>query len=660
METAAQMVTEEYSRALKLGTKEANEFASQGKPTNPAVLDEILPENSAQVVQDLGLLEIPAERIIGTKSAGRITAFSPSFLPLMEIKTEFARKWMSLCAAHLGSTGIRDAIQCFEYLGNFYVQEGNKRVSVLRYFGAARIPAMVRRILPPKSDDPRIVAYYEFLDFFKASRLYAVQFRKPGHYAKLLAAVGKQPGETWTEEERRTFNAYFYYFRDAFNQLGAIREDVLPEEALLLWLQLYRYQDLGKMPVSEIRKTLTALRYDVVSSASHDSIQMRTTADPNAKGNILDWISTPVYLNVAFVHQLSPATSGWVLGHEQGREYLQKVLGNKLTIKSYFNANSTQEAERLLEQAVAEGAQVVFTTAPLLRAATLKVAVKYPKVQFLNCSVDQPYSSVCSYYGRVYEGKFITGAIAGALAQDNRIGYIASYPIYGQMANINAFALGAQFTNPRAQIHLRWSCTEGNPQVDFFADGIRVISNRDAPGDSKMYLDFCSYGTYLMDDTGELIPLGSPVWLWGKFYEFVLSSMFAGTWKREKSGHTALNYWLGMDSGVIAVNLSDRLPTGVRTMAQFLQDSIAGKWLDPFARKIVAQDGTVKNDGTTTFTPDELLHLDWLCDNVVGGIPKRSEILPMAVPMVEELGIYRESKSAGKEETIHEDSGNLG
>ena len=101
--------------------------------------------------------------------------------------------------------------------------------------------------------------------------------------------------------------------------------------------------------------------------------------------------------------------------------------------------------------------------------------------------------------------------------------------------------------------------------------------------------------------------------------------MFSGTWKREKSGPGALNYWLGMDSGVIAVNLSDRLPTGIRTMAQFLQDSIAGKWLDPFARKIVAQDGTVKNDGTTTFTPDQLLHMDWLCDNVIGDIPNPSE-----------------------------------
>ena len=659
MELSAQTVQEEYLRAMKQGQKEANEYASQGKPTNPAVLDEILPENSPEVVVDLGLLEIPAERIVGTKSAGRIAAFSPSFLPLLDAKSEFATKWMSLCAAHLGDVGIRDAINCYEYLGNFYVQEGNKRVSVLRYFGAARIPATVKRILPGKSDDPRITAYYEFLDFFKASRLYAVQFRRPGDYAKLLEAVGKQAGEPWTEEERRTFNAYFSYFRDAFAKVSPLQEDVLPEEALLLWLQLYHYQDLGKMPPAEIRKTLTALRYDVLSAASPQRVDVRTTADASAKGGVLDWITTPLYLNVAFVHQMSPGTSGWVLGHDQGREYLQKVLGNKLTVKSYFNADTSEKALALMEQAVAEGAQVVFTTSPTLRAPTLKAAVKYPKVQFLNCSVDQPYSSVCSYYGRVHEGKFITGAIAGALAQNDRIGYIASYPIYGQVANINAFALGAQFTNPRAQIQLRWSCTGGNPQADFFAEGIRVISNRDAPVESKRMLDFCTFGTYLMDDQGELIPLGSPVWVWGKFYEFVLSAMFAGTWKREKNGRTPLNYWLGMDSGVIGVNLSDRLPTGIRTMAQFLQESIAGKWLDPFARKIVAQDGTVKNDGSRTFTPDELLHMDWFCDNVVGSIPKMREILPMALPMVKELGIYRDSESAKKEDASHENFGHL-
>ena len=140
MEIAAQMVSEEYNRALKMGQREVSELSGQGKATNPGVLDDILPENSAQVVQDLGLLEIPSERIVGTKSAGRIAAFSPSFLPLLDAKTEFAGKWMTLCAAHLGDVGIRDAITCYEYLGNFYVQEGNKRVSVLRYYDSPRIP----------------------------------------------------------------------------------------------------------------------------------------------------------------------------------------------------------------------------------------------------------------------------------------------------------------------------------------------------------------------------------------------------------------------------------------------------------------------------------------------------------------------------------------
>ena len=85
-------------------------------------------------------------------------------------------------------------------------------------------------------------------------------------------------------------------------------------------------------------------------------------------------------------------------------------------------------------------------------------------MRFLNCSVDQAYSSIRTYYGRIYEAKFITGAIAGAMAQNNRIGYIASYPIFGVPASINAFALGAQMTNPRAQIELRWSCVKGTPQ----------------------------------------------------------------------------------------------------------------------------------------------------------------------------------------------------
>ena len=655
-----QMATDEYVQALKAGQKEYKELSAAGKPAHPAVLDELLPENAAETVVDVGLIEIPAERIVGTKSAGRITAFTPTFKPLLDPKSEFAMKWISLCAAHLGDTGITDPILCYEYLGNFYVQEGNKRVSVLRCFDAPRIPGNVRRIMPPMSDEPRIRAYYEFLDFYKDAKIYCVQFRRPGDYAKLLSHLDKKMGDPWTEDERRTFRAYFHYFRDAFLSMDARKEDVLPGEALLLWLELYPYADLGRLSAAELKKSVAALWDDVVSSTKEDAVKVQTKAEDQTKTNLVTRLVSGLdILSVAFIHQLNPAQSAWVLGHEDGRAHIEEVFGDKISVRSYFDANTPEAAEAKIEQAVAEGAQVVFTTAPPLSTATLKAAVKYPKVRFLNCSVDQAYSSIRTYYGRIYEGKFITGAIAGAMANDDRIGYIASYPIFGVPASINAFALGAQMTNPRAQIELRWSCVAGTPQADFLADGIRVVSNRDTPTQSKMYLDFCSYGTYLMDSRGGLISLASPVWVWGKFYEFVIRSILSGGWKRDKTDTTALNFWLGMDSGVIGVELSDKLPEGLRRMADLLKTNIANGQLDPFFRRIVAQDGSVKNDGTVHFTPEEVLHMDWLCDNVVGSIPPFEEILPVSQKMVRQLGIYRDSIPPEKEAVIREDSVHL-
>ena len=642
-----QTCREEYLKALKLGQKESEELMAAGKNENPEVLDELLPEVDTMTVVEVGTMEIPAERIVGTKSAGRIAAFTPSFRPLLDSKTEFAAKWISLCDAHLGPEGIRDPITCYEYLGNFYVQEGNKRVSVLRYFGAPRIPAVVKRVMPEKTQEPRIQAYYEFLDFFRVSGLYTVQFRRPKDYGKLLSLLGKEPDVKWTEDERRTFNARYQYFREALDSVNTKQQDILPEEALLLWLKLYPFEDLSNLSSSELKKSVAALWEDIVS-VSESAVKVTSRVE-DTKPGILSFLTLPDHLNVAFIHSLTPSTSGWGLGHEKGKEYLESVMGDKITVRSYYQGNTPEEVEHLMEQAVAEGAQVVFATVPQMTHVALKEAVKYPRVLFFCCSLDQPYSSIRTYYGRVFEGKFITGAIAGAMAQNNRIGYIASYPIFGVPASINAFALGAQLTNPRAQIELRWSCVAGTHQADFFADGIRVVSNRDVPVQSQVYLNFCNYGTYLLDDKGDLVPLASPVWVWGKFYESVIHSILNGTLKREKEGF-GRNYWMGMDTGVIGLDFSPRLPQGLRTLADILCRGLADGTIDPFARRVVAQDGTVKNESSeTTFTPEQLLHMDWLCDNVSGSIPAFDEVLPMSRNMIRELGVYREKIPAQKE-----------
>ena len=650
-----QEALDEYLKALKLGQKELKALIAAGKDPYPAVLDKLIEGGYTEIFQEVGLVEIPVEQIVGVKSAGRITAFTAGFLPLLDPDSEFGTKWVNLCADHLGETGIREPIMCYEYLGKFYVQEGNKRVSVLKYFGASRIPGNVTRVVPARTEEPRTRAYFEFLDFYKYTRIYSVQYRVPGDYARLLSALGKDPGEAWDSRERRTFNAYFLYFKEAFDALGGQELDILPEEALLLWLKVYTFRDLGQMTASEIKKALSGLWEDIKVQAQPMPVKVRTEpGDTETTPNILERIvsGTPSRLKVAFVHPQDPVTSPWIKGHDQGRQYLEEALGSRVKVRSYFGADTPEAAEELLEQAVKEGAEVVFTTTPQLSRPTLRIAVKYPKVRFLNCSVDTPYSSIRTYYSRIFEAKFITGAIAGAMANNDRIGYVGSNPIFGVPASINAFALGAQMTNPRARIDLRWSCMSGNHQLDFLKEGIRVISNRDVPTQERAYLEFCNYGTYSLDEKGELIPLASPCWVWGKFYEKVIRSILSGAWEKDKDSPRAVNYWWGMDSGVIDVTLSDRLPEGVRALVELLRTGLQNGTVDPFRRRVIAQDGTVKNDGSRSFTADELLHMDWLCDNVDGYIPTFDRIAPYARNIVRALGIYRDQIPAEKEGSL--------
>ena len=636
------VATEEFIQALKLGQKEYKEASAAGKQLHPLVLDELLSDDIAESVIDVGLVDIPAERIVGVKSSGRVTAFSATFRPLLDLKTEFGAKWVSLCEAHLGETGITDPIQCYEYLGNFYVQEGNKRVSVLRHFDAPQIPAYVKRVLPIKTDDPRNQAYYEFLEFYKDTKLYQLQFRRPGDYRKLLKYLGKTKDEPWTEDERRTFRAYYHYFTEAFASVGKV-SDLIPEEALLLWLEIYPYQKLGSFSARELKNSVAALREDMITRNKEESVKLQTAAIDSEKNRIVSRvISSWDQLNIAFVHQQTPDASAWVLDHEMGKKHIAEVFGEKIKVRSYYGVSTPEQAEFIIQQAVEDGAQVVFTTAPTLRKETLKVAVKYSKVRFLNCSVEQPYSSIRSYYGRFYEAQFIAGAIAGAMACNDRIGYIASFPVFGELASINAFALGAQMTNPRAQIELKWACVEGFPQAELLADGIRIVSTQNASSE----LNACSTnGIYLINDTGEMIPLGTHIWNWGEFYEYDIKEILSRGMKKEKNSHMALNYWLGLDSGVIGMDISARLPQGVRQMANLLYVAVKRGYIDPFGRKIVAQDGSIKNDGTILFSPEQILRMDWLCENVIGCIPVLGEILPECYKVMQEIGIYRDTFS---------------
>ena len=635
----------QFLAALKQGKKYYSACVAKGVSPYPQVLNEILEDATPTDGIKVGLVDIPMDRIVGTWTEGRKAAFAGNFMPLLDADTEFGNKWVNLCEAHLGERGITDPITCIEYMGNFYVQEGNKRVSVLKSYDSPSIPGIVTRILPKPSDDPKVQIYNEFLKFYKLSKTYLVTFSQPGGYARLQAALGYAPDQEWPEEDRRGFISDFRRFSMAFNQLNVEKLPITAGDALLVYLPVHPFAELRKMTEEEIRESLNALWPDIRLLSQGEPISVSTEPEEKEKGLLTRILGGP-RLHAAFIYDFDPQNSAWAAAHMQGQKYLEEKLGDSIKVSSFLCRDD--DAADTMEKAVSQGVNVIFATAPTLIDACRRLASKHKNVAVFNCSLFMPYAEVRSYYSRVYEGKFITGAVAGAMCRDDRIGYVANYPIMGVTSSINAFALGARMTNPRAKIYLKWSCLPGNPILEFRNDGISVISNRDEDSaDNNLTWDL---GTYMVHD-GKLQPLASPRWNWGSYYVKTVQSLLnAGIESLRDSKH-ANNDWWGISTGVVNVEINDSLPDGVKRLAYILKNGIVDEEIDPFLTVIRDQKGNQISDGTRLFTPEELMRMDWLCDNIEGRIPAFEEILPRSQNLVRLLGIYRESIPPKTEET---------
>ena len=636
---------EQYAAALKSGQKYYKSAEAQGKDPCPAVLDTLLGAAVARQ-EEIGLVDIPTDLIVGVRFAGRMAALAGNFMPLMGTETEFASKWMALCDAHLNE-GIRDPIKCYEYLGKFYVLEGNKRVSVLKSFDAPTIPGLVTRVFPEPGDDPERKLYDEFLAFYRLSGQYGVRFRKSGDFAKLQAALGMEPDHVWTEEERRSFRSGYLLFREAFERVNKGAPEVTAAEALLTWLEVYPFAEIKGQSLAGLGKRLETLLPDIRAKEEPTPIEVSTQPVEKEKGLVSKILSAaiPEHLTVAFIYGFPPEKSAWTRAHDQGRKELEERLGAKVDVKLYRAYD--RDYEKAMETAVeTENAKLIFATTPPMIDACRKIAAKHKNVKVLNCALSQPYPGVRSYYSRIYECKFVAGAVAGAMAENNLVGYVANYPIFGTPAGINAFALGARLANPRVRVKLVWSCTGGDPIAELRDSGVTVISNREAESSETAHRAL-DYGLYQLLPDGGLLPLAMPCWQWGAMYEKLVQSVLDGSWEESSK---AINYWWGMASGVVDIKLSEELPSGVTSLAQILRRGIINGTVEPFCTEIVDQNGLLRCDGKTALSPEEILRMDWLCDSVDGAIPAFDELLPYSQGLVRLLGVYRESLAPQKQE----------
>ena len=621
---------EDYKNALKSGQRAYRACVARGQSPYLAVLDDILVNVNIVSQEPLGLVEIPAESIVGTKTSGRHTAFAPNFMPLLEADTEFAAKWSNLCEAHL-EEGIHTPIIAFEFMNRFYVQEGNKRVSVLKYYGAVKIPGTVTRLIPARTEDLENKIYYEFLDFYKLSKVNYVHFSKLGGYSKLQTLVCKASGEAWSEDDRLNFAAFYTMFHQQFEALGGRSLGLTTGDALLVYLSVYRYSDTYDATPAQVRQNLEKLWNEVKVLTEPHGVELsleppKSPAEPLlSKLNIFSPSKQPSELRVVFLHEYNAKISAWVRAHDEGRDALAKVFPDKVYISCYEDVNPEVDAEQILEEVAHNNADVVFATSVRMYNACLKVAAQHPKTRILNCSLNAPHPLVRTYYPRTYEVTYLLGLLAGALTRTDRVGYVAANPVYGIPAAVNAFALGLKTVRPCARVLLRWACLPDPAHPLDFSDcpdvDIFYAHSRKEP--EGTYRD---YGLCRRRPDGTLEPLGLPVWKWETFYIEIIRSIFDGTWNNDGSGARAVNYWWGMRSGAEEINYSADLPAGTLQLLDLMEKLLSEDELRIFHGELYAAGHVLHAPEKLIYSPKELMEMDWLDECVDGALPHYDDL----------------------------------
>ena len=635
------MLITHYAAAQRQGRRQYQESLAHGKYPYLPVLDQILSYSEITSTVSLGTIDIPLSRLVGTKTEDRANAFASNFMPLLPEQSEFASKW-SLLYNYQVQEGIQDPIIAYEYMNQFYVQEGNKRVSVLKYLGAYSIQGSVTRLIPKRTEEKDNKLYFEFLDFNRVSGNCEVWFSRLGSYRRLLKLMGKAPDEVWDEEERLFFRSAFGRFEKAFHMAHGEKLELTASDAFLVYVGIFGYEQTCSQTEKEMYAALQKIWSEI--RLAERGRQVELVPDPAAakelsRPSLLNWFIPagflePDTLKTAFIYTKTPETSSWTYAHELGRKYIGQALGEKVKTISFDQADTEEQTAESIEKAIQEGCSVIFTTAMQMVNQSVRSAILHPKVKIYNCSIKMSYSSICTYYARMYESKFLMGALAAAISREDQLGYIADYPIYGTMANINAFAMGARMVNPYVKVYLEWSRTrEGDAQARLEQKGIRYISGDDmiTPRNASR-----RYGLYRIRPDGSIENLAASIWHWGKFYEQILRIILGGSGDATAAkGKKAVNYWWGMSSDVIDVICSDNLPHGIHRLTELLKNSIRSGSFRPFEGLIYSQGGKLQCRDGESLKPEDIITMGWLAENVVGTEPEFDQLTEEAQKLVQ-------------------------
>lgn len=325
---------------------------------------------------------------------------------------------------------------------------------------------------------------------------------------------------------------------------------------------------------------------------------------------------------VAFVYIGPPGDLGWTYMHDQGRLYMEEKLGDAVETTYIESVEEGPDSSRIMGQYAAQGYDMIFATSFGYMDYMFETASEYPDTIFEHCSGYKLQDNMATYFGRMYQPRYLSGMVAGSMTESNVIGYVAAFPIPEVIRGINAFTLGAQSMNPDVEVRVVWTYTWYDPVkereaaialLDAGADILAQHQDTTEPPKAAEERGKLSvgYDADMRKFVGDSV-LVSPVWNWGPYYAETVQNAIDGTWESHES-------WGGLAED--AVKLSDfspLVPEDVQAAVLAKKaEIVSGAW-DVFTGPIYNQSGALAVADGKVMDDGSMLGMSFFVQGVIG------------------------------------------
>ena len=152
------------------------------KQENLKSFAEVQKEENAYNSVNLGIKEIPLGKIVG--SVEKYSYFDKNFVPKNNIVKQ---RWISIYTAYMAETMLPPVI-LYKIKDDYYVYDGNHRVSVAKFLNFASIEAEVEEFLPTKDTKDKVI-YREHMFFEKETGIEGIILSEPIKYKYLREEI---------------------------------------------------------------------------------------------------------------------------------------------------------------------------------------------------------------------------------------------------------------------------------------------------------------------------------------------------------------------------------------------------------------------------------------------------------------------------------------